>query len=81
MISRAMICFCYFALHMGVSPSLIWNKGISDSVRVDIVNDRLMCVNLNFNNQSVLLLNVYMPYDDRSRASYNVYFYWVISTQ
>ena len=48
--------------HGGIAVS--WNKGISDSVRVDIVNDRLMCVNLNFNNQSVLLLNVYMPYDD-----------------
>ena len=43
--------------HGGIA--VLWNKGISDSVRVDIVNDRLMCVNLNFNNKSVLLLNVY----------------------
>ena len=62
--------------HGGIA--VLWNTCISDSVRVDIVNDRLMCVNLNFNNQSVLLLNVYMPYDDISQHSDNYELYMSI---
>ena len=62
--------------HGGIA--VLWNKGISDSVRVDIVNDRLMCAHLNFNNQSVLLLYVYMPYDDRSQHSDNYELYMSI---
>ena len=50
---------------------VLWNKNLGDAITIRGHNERLMSLNFTHNDHSFLLLNIYMPYDDRSSHSDN----------
>ena len=57
---------------------ILWRKSLGDSIQVHKYlqeSQRVMAVKFEYDNQKVLILNVYMPYDDRSHGeNYECFF-------
>ncbi len=46
--------------------AIYWKKDLNNHVKSVIYSDNIMALKINMNNLCYLLVNVYMPYDDRS---------------
>ena len=53
---------------------IVWHKNLQLSfVPIQTVSKRLCAMNIKSNNLNILILNVYMPYDDHTENSFNMY--------
>ena len=43
--------------------AIMWKKCFSTYIRANKINDRIITVDISYSDKSILLINVYMPFD------------------